>query len=169
MGKYDYNREEIEQNFLKIHTYEAWIIKQEQEQDQKEDDEKGAEAKEINEDTKDFAGIQLESSGAVSHKRKGDSAEEEKVSSDDVGETLVKKLKEDNDNSCAVELKTVAIEDSEWPRFEQHRIIKDPECFECFQKYRDPEPSDLVMYLHALSYKVSISDAFCSSLFRIPY
>ena len=32
-GKYEYTKEEIEQNFLKVYTYEAWIIKQEAEAD----------------------------------------------------------------------------------------------------------------------------------------
>lgn len=32
----------------------------------------------------------------------------------------------------------------------------DPHCYECKVKYRDPKPKDLVMYLHALSYRVSL-------------
>jgi len=30
----------------------------------------------------------------------------------------------------------------------------DTHCYECKVRYRDPKPKDLVMYLHALSYKV---------------
>ena len=30
----------------------------------------------------------------------------------------------------------------------------DPHCYECKVKYRDPGPSDLMMFLHALRYQV---------------
>ena len=39
--------------------------------------------------------------------------------------------------------------------FNPKLLEKDPECFECAQFYRDPQRSDLTMYLHALSYKVN--------------
>ena len=35
---------------------------------------------------------------------------------------------------------------------------RDPHCYECRVRYRDPGPEDLVMYLHALRYQVSCSD-----------
>ena len=35
-GVYEYSKEKIEENFLKIHTYEAWIIKQENNDDEEE-------------------------------------------------------------------------------------------------------------------------------------
>ena len=44
--------------------------------------------------------------------------------------------------------------------FNPNLLEKDPECFECAQFYRDPQRSDLTMYLHALSYKVRF---VCSS------
>lgn len=34
------------------------------------------------------------------------------------------------------------------------RLTPDPNCEWCKKTFRDPEPSQLTMYLHALSYKV---------------
>ncbi len=39
--------------------------------------------------------------------------------------------------------------------FRNQNMTHDPHCYECKVRYRDPKPKDLVMYLHALSYKVS--------------
>ncbi|XP_037071799.1 RNA pseudouridylate synthase domain-containing protein 2-like [Pollicipes pollicipes] len=36
--------------------------------------------------------------------------------------------------------------------FRRDLMTVDPHCYECKVKYRDPKPSDLVMYLHALKY-----------------
>ena len=46
-GLYEFDRERIEENFLKIHTYEAWIVKQlerEQEQEQEEQEDLSSES-----------------------------------------------------------------------------------------------------------------------------
>lgn len=51
-GVYSFNKEEIESNFLKIHTYEAWIIKQEQFNEHDE------ESSNKNEDQNDFNKVQ---------------------------------------------------------------------------------------------------------------
>ena len=40
------------------------------------------------------------------------------------------------------------------PELTSERIELDPDCTECKTPHRDPLPSELVMYLHALSYKV---------------
>ena len=37
-------------------------------------------------------------------------------------------------------------------------------CFECLNRFREPSPDDLVMFLHALQYKVSDVTTFTSSL-----
>ncbi|XP_039281272.1 RNA pseudouridylate synthase domain-containing protein 2 isoform X3 [Nilaparvata lugens] len=37
--------------------------------------------------------------------------------------------------------------------FNAERMTSDPHCYECKVKYRDPKPSDLVMYLHAWKYR----------------
>ena len=39
--------------------------------------------------------------------------------------------------------------------FRPELMVADPHCYECKVRYRDPKPSDLVMYLHALKYAVS--------------
>ncbi|XP_043216269.1 RNA pseudouridylate synthase domain-containing protein 2-like isoform X1 [Amphibalanus amphitrite] len=36
--------------------------------------------------------------------------------------------------------------------FRPELMVADPHCYECKVRYRDPKPSDLVMYLHALKY-----------------
>lgn len=36
--------------------------------------------------------------------------------------------------------------------FANDKVTVDPHCYECKVKYRDPKPSDLVMYLHAWRY-----------------
>jgi len=37
-------------------------------------------------------------------------------------------------------------------------------CFECLNRFREPSPDDLVMFLHALQYKISDVTTFTSSL-----
>ncbi|CAG7733055.1 unnamed protein product [Allacma fusca] len=37
--------------------------------------------------------------------------------------------------------------------FKSEQMTYDPHCYECKVRYRDPKPKDLVMYLHALTYK----------------
>lgn len=39
--------------------------------------------------------------------------------------------------------------------FNQEKMTVDPHCYECKVRYRDPRPSDLVMYLHAWKYRVN--------------
>lgn len=41
----------------------------------------------------------------------------------------------------------------ELPAFKSDLVSYDPHCSECKVRFRDPKPKDLVMYLHALSYK----------------
>lgn len=41
--------------------------------------------------------------------------------------------------------------------FNRDLLTIDEHCYECKVKYRDPKPSDLVMYLHALKYSVSLT------------
>ena len=44
--------------------------------------------------------------------------------------------------------------------FKPDQMTYDPHCYECKVRYRDPKPKDLVMYLHALSYKVSFGSFY---------
>jgi len=41
-------------------------------------------------------------------------------------------------------------------RFQKGMMTYDPHCYECKVRYRDPKPKDLVMYLHAIRYGVSL-------------
>lgn len=40
--------------------------------------------------------------------------------------------------------------------FDAEKLTYDPHCYECRVKFRDPKPKDLIMYLHAWKYSVSI-------------
>ena len=42
------------------------------------------------------------------------------------------------------------------PEFDTSKMNFDPKCPDCQLKYKDPTPEDLVMYLHALKYKVPL-------------
>lgn len=46
--------------------------------------------------------------------------------------------------------------------FCSEKMTLDENCYECKVKYRDPKPKDLIMYLHAWKYKVSIRNDFHS-------
>lgn len=37
------------------------------------------------------------------------------------------------------------------------RLTPDPNCNFCKKKFKDPSPDQLVMFLHALSYKVTLT------------
>ena len=41
-------------------------------------------------------------------------------------------------------------------RFDSAKLSIDSHCYECKVKYRDPRPKDLVMFLHAWTYSVSL-------------
>ena len=45
-------------------------------------------------------------------------------------------------------------------RYVPERMTWDPNCYECKVRYRDPKAKDLVMYLHAWRYKVSVNVMF---------
>lgn len=40
--------------------------------------------------------------------------------------------------------------------FSKEKFLRRAECSECRRKYRDPEPKDLLLYLHCLRYKVCL-------------
>ncbi|OWF41662.1 RNA pseudouridylate synthase domain-containing protein 2 [Mizuhopecten yessoensis] len=42
------------------------------------------------------------------------------------------------------------------PEFDSQKWIPDAKCFFCKKRFKDPTPSDMIMYLHALKYKVII-------------
>ncbi len=45
-------------------------------------------------------------------------------------------------------------------RFDPAKLSADPHCYECKVRYRDPRPKDLVMFLHAWKYSVSMYICF---------
>ena len=49
-------------------------------------------------------------------------------------------------------------EDVDVNRFDESRLTVDRHCYECKVKYRDPTAKDLVMFLHAWTYSVSMWD-----------
>ena len=40
------------------------------------------------------------------------------------------------------------------PVFDESKMIFDPKCADCHRQFREPKPEELVIYLHALCYKV---------------
>ncbi len=57
------------------------------------------------------------------------------------------------------EIKTIDVNDDN----EVKNYIKE-HCFECLNRFREPAPDELVMFLHALQYKISDVTTFMSSL-----
>ena len=55
--------------------------------------------------------------------------------------------------------------DIENGNFDPSKMTFDPNCHKCKFKIQDPDPSDLVMYLHALKYSVSNQDFFKQARF----
>ena len=84
-----------------------------------------------------------------------------KESDNEPAETILKKQKvekeEENDSEESDKNENETLENKNKPNqpgFDPKLMEKDPDCFECKQIYRDPQRKDLIMYLHALSYKV---------------
>ena len=167
-GIYEYSKEQIEQNFLNIHTYEAWIIKQEQmdnNHDNNEDQDSKDEDKESNEiRDKEIKIVQIEeisnsvidqnNSNVNNLKRKNETFETNIILNPKDQEENYKKQKIEKDEITEKLTISLGRDVKDKPSFDESLLTKDDECFECKQKYRDPKRSDLTMYLHALSYKV---------------
>ena len=156
---------------MKAHTYESWIIKQEQMATNETSDD-GGEEKEpsatVSEASAEVAAPGCSSDTAIetielsSSKRKlVDETQDDGLPRESVAEASdstcdQKKLKTDESTSTS----TITISQSEQtndikrsPGFDPSLLAKDPDCFECDQTYREPTRKDLIMYLHALSYK----------------
>lgn len=61
-----------------------------------------------------------------------------------------------DDDPKALKVVTVGTQTGSEPpdsSFAGEKVTTDPHCYECKVKYRDPKPSDLVMYLHAWRYR----------------
>ncbi|ODM99685.1 RNA pseudouridylate synthase domain-containing protein 2 [Orchesella cincta] len=63
--------------------------------------------------------------------------------------TTMPALLDNNNTTTAVSI----TKSSGPPGFRGELMTYDPHCYECKVRYRDPKPKDLVMYLHALTYK----------------
>lgn len=155
-GVYEYTKEQIEENFLKAHSYEAWIIKQEQENQTEKSEKSEGTKDDENKNEKIDQSIQLDNS-AIKRKIEIVADDENKKDSDE-DEILNKKPKA-NENDIPVKNNDLDSNEQR-AQFNPALVTKDEECFECSQTYRDPVRSDLTMYLHALSYKVILFDFY---------
>ena len=61
-----------------------------------------------------------------------------------------------NNNNNKVTVATQTGQESPDLAFQQDKMTHDPHCYECKVRYRDPKPRDLIMYLHAWKFRVSI-------------
>lgn len=52
--------------------------------------------------------------------------------------------------------------------YDPTKMTFDSDCVECQDQYRDPTVEELMMYLHALRYKVSYALLIIPKLFHIP-
>ncbi|KAF4517833.1 hypothetical protein B566_EDAN008775 [Ephemera danica] len=59
----------------------------------------------------------------------------------------------DEASSSKVTVATQTGHESPDLRFDLAKMTRDPHCYECKVRYRDPKPKDLVMYLHAWKYR----------------
>ena len=69
-----------------------------------------------------------------------------------VSETDAQCLVSDTGFSSTEAPQTGPVEGLSKPQFEPSKVTYDPFCEECRRAYIDPQPQDLVMFLHALSY-----------------
>ena len=151
-GKYAYSKEEIELNFLNAHSYEAWIIKQEGAEEEAENDQNTSKAdqQDTEKPTAEPQDPPRPDENAVDEntvKRKQESEAPEDIEP--------KKLKVEEDAPKQPQTNPPKNSAKERPGFDSSLLEIDPDCFECKQTYRDPTRSDLIMYLHAYSYRVS--------------
>jgi len=138
-GLYEFSADQIEQNFLKIHTYEAWIVKQ-------QDDAQDTTPEDVQE---------TKASGTNKRKIEQDeTAVETKIPKQEEGGNEGKPAGSEETTQLPTTEEGTEEVGSEEPGFQADRVSVDAECFECSQTYRDPCRQDLTMYLHALSYKV---------------
>lgn len=160
----------MENNFLKIHSYEAWIINQEQNEniEQEEtttttkvasataeeipiEEDKTSTAKRRNSDSNEEK-INAE----ATKKQKTESEDEIKDEKETKNEDIVEKssnvsLAENTENK---ETSALASANDKLKQFDKSLLEIDPDCFECKNEYRDPNREEVIMFLHAYSYKV---------------
>ena len=157
-GVYEFSKEELEKNFLKMHSYEAFIIKQEQmacdsEQLENTEDKKVSEADDVS--TTDCKNEVVELGQISVKKEEGAKRKNEENLTE---ENEPKKVKLD-DNESVSEPEPVLINEKLAP-FDKSKLVVENDCFECGLSFRAPNRSELIMYLHALSYKVKFFKFF---------
>ena len=178
-GAYGFSRDQIEMNFLNVHTYESWIIKQEANSDESQQQQLNettattAATVTKNDDDDDQINVNNKKLPSMPKIDDGDDDEDKqqqkRKESENDEEITVKKAKIDDDNEneektepeVNKELEKVVVKNDQptdkysYPRpgFDKSLVELDPDCFECKQTFRDPDRSDLIMYLHAYSYK----------------
>ena len=159
---YPSTREEIEQNFIKIHSYEAWIINQEQNEasetandesavattaaDSRQDPDETTCSKRRNDDDQeklDVKKTKLENdAGEIDEKRETQSVDandnHNRLEANEAGPTREEEKEQEKDLA----------------RFDKSLVEYDPDCFECKNVFRDPNREELIMFLHAFSYRV---------------
>jgi hypothetical protein len=152
-GVYDFNKTELEQNFLKMHSYEAFIVQQEQEdQESSENNDKKEPNQEENVTKSSIEEpINNEKQDSESNKRKIEDIEQD---NEPLINESIKKLKtEDEIKISEKNQKDETFLSSNLAPFDPSKFVKEEDCFECKQTFRDPLKDELIMYLHALSYK----------------
>ncbi|CAF0783331.1 unnamed protein product [Brachionus calyciflorus] len=156
-GVYEYSKEVLEQNFLRVHTYEAWIIKQENsENENSEEKEDGLVEGTLD---KKEENILPEENKEPELKRKledehnNEEPEVKKNKSEELEKNSEEQTNQKNEDQKVESRELQDKEDENRPGFDEKFLTKDDECFECQQIYRDPVRKDLTMYLHAFSYK----------------
>ena len=67
---------------------------------------------------------------------------------------VTKSIASSTSAACSRSSDSVSGTDDDLPQFDPAKVVVDPSCSFCGVKYEDPKPHNLVMYLHAHSYKV---------------
>lgn len=152
---YPLTKEEMENNFLKIHSYEAWIINQEQNENIEQEETttttaKVASAKNENETVEE---IPIEEDKTSNAKRRNSDSNEEKINAEatkkqktasedeikDEKETKNEGIVEKSSNVCLAEnTENKETASDNLKQFDKSRLEIDPDCFECKNEYRDP-------------------------------
>ncbi|XP_013773914.1 RNA pseudouridylate synthase domain-containing protein 2-like isoform X2 [Limulus polyphemus] len=136
------SREQLLEDLIKVHTAENWLNEEESssgtsnDSDQTKYDKLVGEKKDENEDTSGQQATIAEENKNI-----------ECAGSTSLTCGITSSLKHYTENDKQYEkLKKQYV-------FDPKKITYDPNCYDCQRKYKDPKPSDLIMFLHALKYK----------------
>lgn len=93
----------------------------------------------------------LDPAASIDDKPKEGSPKEDRPTGDELASRRVE-TEEDKSKPLLEEVATKT-DNGDPPSDPQLKTVKDPLCYECKVKFRDPKPEDLVMFLHAWRYK----------------